>query len=83
MEQYRLTVRHALLYTQAALKQLNRIRVVHLILDSGSNDTIVSRGVLLSLKLDPAVSSIRRSIVTANGPLALPEVCFSEAVILA
>jgi len=78
MEQYHLTVRHELLYTRVALKHLNRIRVVNLLLDSGSTYTIVSRGVLLSLKLEPATSSIRRSVMTANGSLVLPEVAIDE-----
>ena len=78
MEQYHLTVRHELLYTRAALKHLGRIRVVSLLLDSGSTYTIVSQAVLLSLKLEPSVSSIRRSIMTANGSLVLPEVEVGE-----
>jgi len=42
-------VRHELLYTRVALKHLNRMRVVNLLLDSGLNDTIVPRGVFLCL----------------------------------
>jgi predicted aspartyl protease len=74
MKQYHLTVRHDLLFTRAALKHRNRIRVVNLLLDSGSTYTIVSWEILLSLQLDPATSLIRRSLITANGLLVLPEV---------
>ncbi len=78
MKRYRLTVRHELLFTRAALKYQNRIRAVNLLLDSGSTYTILSWEVLLSLKLEPATSSIRRSIMTASGLLVLPEVAIDE-----
>jgi len=74
MRHYRLTVRHDLLFTRAALKHQDRVRVVHLLIDSGSTYTVLSWEVLLSLKLDPTTFSARRSIVTANGLLVLPEV---------
>ena len=74
MKHYRLTVRNELLFTRAALKHQNRIRVVDLLIDSGSTYTIVSWELLLSLNLDPASSSTRRPIMTANGLLVLPEV---------
>ena len=60
MKQYRLTVRNELLFTRAALKHKNRIRVVNLLIDSGSTYTILSWEVLLSLRLDPAKSNRRR-----------------------
>lgn len=78
MKRYRLTVRHELLFTRAALKHQSRIRVVNLLIDSGSTYTILSWEVLLSLKLDPAVSLIRRPLVTASGLLVLPEVEVDE-----
>ena len=74
MKLYRLTVRNELLFTRAALKHENRIRVVNLLIDTGSTYTILSWELLLSLKLDPAASSIRRPIMMANGLLVLPEV---------
>lgn len=74
MKRYRLIVRNELLFTRAALKHQNRIRVVNLLIDSGSTYTILSWELLLSLKLDPATSSTRRPINTANGLLVLPEV---------
>jgi hypothetical protein len=42
MKHYRLIVRNELLFTRAALKHQNRIRVVNLLLDSGSTYTIGS-----------------------------------------
>lgn len=78
MKQYRLTARHNLLFTRAALKQQNRTRVVNLLIDSSSTYTLFSREVLLSLKLDPATSQTRRSITTANGILVLPEIVLEE-----
>ena len=78
MKHYRLTVRNELLFTRAALKHQNRIRVVDLLIDSGSTYTIVSWELLLSLNLDPASSSTRRPIMTANGLLVLPEVEVDE-----
>jgi predicted aspartyl protease len=78
MKRYQLTVRHELLFTRAALKHQNRVRVVNLLIDSGSTYTILSWEVLLSLKLDPATSATRRSITTVNGLLVLPEVEVDE-----
>jgi predicted aspartyl protease len=78
MKQYRLTARHDLLFTRAALKHQNRTRVVTLLVDSGSTYTLLSWEVLLSLKLDPATSRTRRSITTANGLLVLPEIALEE-----
>ena len=71
-------MRNELLFTRAALKHQNRIRVVDLLIDSGSTYTIVSWELLLSLNLDPASSSTRRPIMTANGLLVLPEVEVDE-----
>jgi predicted aspartyl protease len=78
MKQYRLTVRKDLLFTRAALRQQERTRVVSLLIDSGSTYTIVSWEVLLSLKLDPAASRVRRPITTASGALVLPEIAVEE-----
>jgi predicted aspartyl protease len=78
MKQYRLTVRKELLFPRAALRQQERTRVVSLLIDSGSTYTLVSWEVLLSLKLDPAVSRARRPITTANGALVLPEITVEE-----
>ncbi len=78
MKQYRLTVRRELLFTRAAFKYRHRLRVVNLLIDSGSTYTILSWEVLLSLELDPALSTTRRSVVTANGLLVLPEVAVDE-----
>ena len=78
MKHYRLTVRNELLFTRAALKHQDRIRVVNLLLDSGSTYTILSWEVLLSLKRDPATSLTRRPVMTAHGLLVLPEVEVDE-----
>lgn len=78
MNYYRLIVRNELLFTRAALKHQNRIRVVNLLIDSGSTYTILSWEVLLSLGLNPATSLTRRPIMTANGLLVLPEVKVDE-----
>lgn len=78
MRHYRLTVRNELLFTRSALKYQDRIRVVSLLIDSGSAYTIVSWEVLLSLKLDPPTSPVRRPILTASGLLVLPEVEVDE-----
>lgn len=78
MRHYRLTVRNELLFTRAALKHRNRIRIVNLLIDSGSTYTVLSWEVLLSLRLDPAKSLARRSVMTANGLLVLPEVEVDE-----
>jgi predicted aspartyl protease len=78
MKYYRLTVRNELLFTRAALKHQSRIRVVNLLIDSGSTYTILSWAVLLSLGLNPAMSLIRRPIMAANGLLLLPEVEVGE-----
>lgn len=78
MKQYHLTVRNELLFTRAALKYQNRIRVVNLLIDSESTYTILLWEVLLPLKLDPATSLTRRATMTANGLLVLPEVKVDE-----
>ena len=78
MRQHRLTVRNELLFTRAALKQRQRLRVVNLLIDSGSTYTILSSEVLLSLNIDLAVPLQRRQIMTANGLLVLPEVEVEE-----
>src|SRR5262249_22452597 len=78
MKLYRLAVRSGLLFTRAAVKQQALLRVVTLLLDSGSSYTVLSWGTILSLGLDPDVSTIQRSIMTANGELLLPEVTVEE-----
>lgn len=78
MKQYRLAVRNALLFTRAALKHRHRMRVVTLLLDTGSTYTILSWEVLVSLQLDPATSLTRRLVMTASGLLMLPEVEVEE-----
>jgi predicted aspartyl protease len=78
MKLYHLTVRNGLLFTRAALKHQGLLRVVTLLLDTGSNYTILSWGTLVSMGLDPATSLIRRSVTTANGLVMLPEVEVAE-----
>ena len=67
-------MRQDLLFTRAALQHHGRVRVVHLLIDSGSTCTVLLWEVLLSLTLDPTTFATRRSIMTANGLLVLPEV---------
>jgi hypothetical protein len=57
MTLYHLTVHGELLFTRVALKQQRLIRVVTLLLDSGSSYTVLSWGIITSLGLDPAVST--------------------------
>ena len=74
MKRYQLEVRGALFFTQAALKQQESVRVVSLLIDSGATYTILSWATLVSLNLDPAGSTVRRPITTANGLVLMPEV---------
>lgn len=74
MKRYQLEVRGGLFFTQVALKQQESVRVVSLLIDSGATYTIVSWATLVSLNLDPAGSTIRKQIVTANGLVLMPEV---------
>jgi Aspartyl protease len=67
MKLYYLAVRSGLLFTRAALKQQTLLRVITLLLDSGSSYTILSWGTISSLGLDPGASTIRRPVMTANG----------------
>ena len=78
VKHYRLMVRHELLFTRAALKCHTRIRVATLLVDTGATYTILSREVLLSLRLDPSAAITRRPLMTANGLLVLPEVEVDE-----
>lgn len=78
MTLYHLTVRSGLLFTRAALKHQSLLRVVNLLLDSGSSYTILSWGTISSLGLDPAASTMRRPVTTANGVILLPEVAIEE-----
>lgn len=67
MKRYRLTVRNFLLFTRAALEQQNLFRVISLLIDTGASHTIISRETLLSLGVDPSVSTVRKPVTTANG----------------
>lgn len=78
MNHYHLTVQRELFFAKAALKQQGQVRVVNLLIDCGASQTMLSWGTLLSLKLDPAISPIRRPTVTANGLVYLPEVTIDE-----
>ena len=74
MKRYQLEVRGGLFFTQAAFKQQESVRVVSLLIDSGATFTIVSWATLVSLNLDPAGSTVRKPITTANGLVLMPEV---------
>lgn len=78
MKLYHLIVRSGLLCTRAALKQQALLRVVTLLLDSGSSYTVLSWGIIASLGLDAGASTSQRSIMTANGELLLPEFTIEE-----
>jgi predicted aspartyl protease len=72
MRQYRLTVRNRLFFTRVAIKHKSLVRVVSLLVDSGSSYTIVSLATLISLGLDPASLLARKSVTTANGLVWMP-----------
>lgn len=74
MKRYQLEVRGSLFFTQAALRQHETVRVVSLLIDTGATFTIVSWATLVSLNLDPAGSTVRKHITTANGMVLMPEV---------
>jgi predicted aspartyl protease len=78
MRQYRLITRNGLFFTRVALKQKKLVRVVNLLIDTGANYTIVSWSTLISLGLDPAVSTVRQPITTANGLVWMPKVELEE-----
>ena len=78
MKFYRLKVRDGLLFTQAALKRQQLVRVVKLLIDTGSTYTILSWEALLSLGLNPASSLTRRHVTSANGLIVAPEVEIDE-----
>jgi predicted aspartyl protease len=78
MKLYHLVVRSGLLFTRAALKQQALLRVVTLLLDSGSSYTVLSWGIISSLGLDPGASTSQRPIMTANGELLLSEFTIEE-----
>ncbi|MGH9837749.1 MAG: aspartyl protease family protein [Blastocatellia bacterium] len=73
MNRYSLIVQGNLFFTKAAIKHQGRIRVVKLLIDCGASQTILSWGALASLEIDPAISPIRRRIVTANGLVQAPQ----------
>jgi len=66
MKLYHLAVRSGLLFTRAALKQQSLLRVVTLLLDSGSSSTMLSWGTISSLRLDPAAAAMRRPVMPAR-----------------
>ncbi|MGH9854996.1 MAG: aspartyl protease family protein [Blastocatellia bacterium] len=78
MNRYSLIVQGNLFFTKAAIKHQGRVRVVKLLIDCGASQTILSWGALASLEIDPAISPIRRRIVTANGLVQAPEVTVEE-----
>ena len=86
MKSYRLIVGNELFFTRAALKEKESVWVALLLIDTGSNYTIVSWEALTALGIDPATSKIRRSLMTANGLIQVPEVtveefhCFGEVL---
>lgn len=57
---------------------LEEIQQQFLLVDTGATYTMLSREVLLSLGLDPSAAITRRSLMTANGLLVLPEVEVDE-----
>jgi predicted aspartyl protease len=78
MNRYSFIVQGNLFFTKAAIKHQGRIRVVKLLVDCVASQTILSWGALASLEIDPAISIIRRRIVTANGLVQAPEVTVEE-----
>ncbi len=78
MNSYRLTVSNGLFFTRVALKEREMVYVTMLLVDTGSNYTIVSWETLASLRIDPATSKLRRSLMTANGLIQPPEVMVEE-----
>ena len=78
MSRYQLKVTGDLFFSRAALKQERLVRVATLLIDTGSSYTIISWQALESLGIDPAVSKIRRSLMTANGLIQVPEVRIEE-----
>ena len=54
------------------------VYVTMLLVDTGSNYTIVSWETLASLRIDPATNKLRRSLMTANGLIQAPEVMVEE-----
>jgi predicted aspartyl protease len=78
MKQYHLVMRNGLFFTRAALKHQSLVRVVNLLIDTGANYTILSWATLISLGLDPAASTLRRPITTANGLVWMPVVKLEE-----
>ena len=79
MKRYQLEVLGGLFFTQAALKQQESVRVISLLIDTGATFTIVSWATLVSLNLDPADSTARKPITTANGLVLMPEVFIESA----
>ena len=78
MNSYRLTVTNGLFFTRVALIEGKTIYVTMLLVDTGSNYTIFSWETLASLRVDPAASPVRRSLMTANGLIQAPEVTVEE-----
>jgi predicted aspartyl protease len=61
-----------------ALKDQSRVRVANLLIDTGANYTVLSWATLISLGLDPASSTVRQCITTANGLDWMPMVKLEE-----
>ena len=78
MNSCRLTVTNGLFFTRVALIEGKTIYVTMLLVDTGSNYTILSWETLASLRIDPAASPVRRSLMTANGLIQAPEVTVEE-----
>lgn len=78
MKQYRLIVRSGLFFTRASVKYQNLVRVVDLLIDTGASFTILSWATLISLGLDPASSTVRQPVTTANGLVWMPVVRIEE-----
>lgn len=78
MRQYGLTVRSGLFFTRVSLKCQELVRVVDLLIDTGASYTILSWATLISLGLDPASSTVRQPVTTANGLVWMPVVKIEE-----
>lgn len=74
MTRYSLTVNRELYFTRAALRMKDSVAVRLFLIDTGSSYTLVSWEALTSLGIDAATSRVRRSIMTANGIIQVPEV---------
>jgi predicted aspartyl protease len=78
MTRYNLAVNRELFFTRAALRMKDSVAVRLFLIDTGSSYTLVSWEALTSLGIDTATSRLRRSIMTANGIIQVPEVTVEE-----